>query len=543
MKRLALLMITACGAAQPVRFANAPPVIVVDDRLDVPRKPAERQYYADLNTFDATFHRPVLRALSVERHHLAEGVNAIDEVPDSTWFTNRTNLTPDAIRRGPIHHDDPEAHKPWKITSTKIGGTSLGLIVKDTAGEKYLIKFDMKGFPEIETGSDVIVDRLLWAFGFNVPEDQIVSFQPSDLELPADAKIANPFGGSRPLTRAELDRQLALVEHLPDGKIRALASRWLDGKPLGGHPDEGTRADDPNDRIAHERRRDLRGAYAVYAWLDHLDIKEGNFLDMWTADPADKSRHYVMHYLVDFGRSLGAGATFGRNQRAGFSYVIDVSAIGASLFTLGLTDRPWEHRHAPALRGVGLFDATTYDPSSWKPALPAYRPLLVSDRFDQLWAARKLIAFTREQIHAAVEAGELTDPKAVEYLTDVLVARQRATARYVFSRAAPLDHFVATEGHLTFDDLALVHHLDGDRTTTVYRITTFDRAGHQHGEPALHRADTAGQVTTELLCAADHDGYTILRIETLRPGYAQTTDVHVAHDQAGAPRVIGIERR
>src|SRR6185369_3174672 len=116
--------------------------------------------------------------------------------------------------------------------------------------------------------------------------------------------------------------------------------------------------------------------------------------------------------------------------RSGFSYVIDFSEIGTSLFTLGLHDRAWERRHAPELRGVGLYDAASYQPGNWKPAYPAYTPLLESDRFDQLWAARKLIVFTREQLHAAVEAGELSDPKAVEYLTDVLVARQRATARY-----------------------------------------------------------------------------------------------------------------
>jgi hypothetical protein len=544
MKSALWLVLAGCASAQPVRFANAPAVTSVDDRRDVPCPPAPREFYPDLYNFDATFHRPVVHALELHRHHLARGVNALDEVPDSTWFTNRIgtrDLTADEIRRGPLRHGNPEDHKPWTITSTKVGGTSLGLIVKDTAGEKYLIKFDMKGFPEIETASDVIVDRILWAFGFNVPEDQIVMFAPGDLVLPADAKVAGRYGGHRPFPRAELDKELASVEHLPDGKIRALASRWLDGKPLGGHPADGVRDDDPNDRIPHELRRDLRGAYSVFAWLDHLDIKEGNFLDMWTAEG---DRHYVMHYLVDFGRSLGAGASFGGDLRAGFSYVIDFSEIGTSLFTLGLHDRPWEHRHAPQLRGVGLFDAASYIPGNWKPAYPAYSPLLVSDRFDQLWAARKLIAFTREQLHAAVEAGELTDPKAVEYLTDVLVARQRATARFVFAQAAPLDHFLAADGHLTFDDLALVYNLGGERTTTLYKITAFDRDGRQRGEPAELRADTSGRVTYPLVCATDHEGYTIVRIETLRPGYARTTDVHLAHDPVThQPRVIGLERR
>jgi hypothetical protein len=539
----AFLALAGCASAHAVRFANAPAVTRVDDRLDVPRKPETREFDPDIYNFDATFVKPVERALSFDRHHLAEGVNALDEVPDSTWFTNRIGareLTPDEIRRGPIAHDSPELHKPWTITSTKIGGTSLGLIVKDTTGAKYLIKFDMKGFPELETASDVIVDRILWAFGFNVPEDQIVAFRPADLILPADAKIA---GGKKTFTRAELDKDLAEVEHMPDGRIRALASRWLDGKPLGGHPAEGTRHDDPNDRIRHERRRDLRGASAVFAWLDHLDIKEGNFLDMWTADPADPNRHYVVHYLVDFGRSLGAGARFGADLRAGYSYVIDFADIGTSLVTLGLHDRTWEHRHAPELRGVGLYDAATFDPAHWKPAYPAYTPLLTADRFDQLWAARKLIAFTREQLHAAVEAGALSDPRAVEYITDVLVQRQRETARFAFSRAAPLDHFTADATTLAFDDLAIAYEL-ADPVATTYRITPFDREGRQRAQPVEVRGDARGHLTFPLVCAADGDGYTIVRIVTQRRDYAKTTDVHIARDPVTrVPRVIGIRRR
>jgi len=45
-------------------------------------------------------------------------------------------------------------------------------------------------------------------------------------------------------------------------------SRLLEGKPIGGPPFTGTRPDDPNDRIPHEQRRDLRGLASIFAWLD-----------------------------------------------------------------------------------------------------------------------------------------------------------------------------------------------------------------------------------------------------------------------------------
>jgi hypothetical protein len=64
--------------------------------------------------------------------------------------------------------------------------------------------------------------------------------------------------------------------------------------------------DDPNDRIPHEARRDLRGLLAIDTWLDAVDVTEGQFVDSWVEDPAVKGRHYVVHYAVDFGKSMGA---------------------------------------------------------------------------------------------------------------------------------------------------------------------------------------------------------------------------------------------
>src|SRR5262249_15283968 len=139
-------------------------------------------------------------------------------------------------------------------------------------------------------------------------------------------------------------------------------------------PGEGVRGDDPNDRIPHELRRDLRGAYSFFAWLDQTDAKEDNTLDMWVTDPAIPGRHYVKHYLVDFGKSLGTTAVTEREPRSGLEYMIDFGGILSSFATLGIAERTWERRTAPALRGVGLFEAQTFDPDSWRPNLPAYLP-------------------------------------------------------------------------------------------------------------------------------------------------------------------------
>ncbi|TMQ04271.1 MAG: hypothetical protein E6J90_51800 [Deltaproteobacteria bacterium] len=365
----------ATGEVPSARFANAPAVTRVDDRRDVPDKPSEREFIHSLYHYDGVVQRRLSRALELPRTRRALGVNALDEVPDSTWFTNRIGvreLTPDEVRRGPVQVGSPEAHRPWMIHSTKTGGSEPGFMISDARGKKFLLKLDMAAFPEQLTATHVIVGRLLWACGFNVTEDHVVYFRPDDLVIAADAVGKDVFGDKHPLRRDEVEAVLARVAVEPDGRLRGMASLWLDGKPLGGPPAEGVRDDDPNDRIPHQLRRDLRGAYAIFAWLDHVDVQESNFLDMWVKEG---DRHYVKHYLLDFGKALGVMNTTGINPRHGREYVIDFAAIARSLVTAGAMKRPWEGREPSPLRGVGMFEADGFDPGAWKPDSPAYVPL------------------------------------------------------------------------------------------------------------------------------------------------------------------------
>jgi len=546
-----LALSVSCATAPAVldvRFANAPAVKAVDDRRDVPATPSEREFVHNLYHYDGVVQRRLTRLLEVPRARRALGVNALDEVPDSTWFTNRIGvreLTLDELRTGPTKVGTPEAAKPWTVRSTKVGGTELGLMIADARGKKYLLKFDKPGFSEQLTATHVIVGKLLWACGFNVTEDHVVYFRPDELVLARDAVHKDEFGDKHPLTRAELDRMLASVAIEPDGRIRALASLWLDGKPLGGHPAEGVRQDDPNDRIPHELRRDLRGAYSIFAWLDHVDVQESNFLDMWVKDGA---LHYVKHYLLDFGKGLGVMDTTGHNPRHGHEYVIDFAQMLRSLFTGGLVARSWEGRTAPELRGVGMFDSADFDPGAWKPNSPAYVPFLTADRLDKFWGAKILIRFTREQIHAVVESARLSDPRAVEYLTDTLVARQRATARYWFDRVNPLDRFELVTGEtgtvLCFDDLMLTYRLGPGPGETHYRVATYDTGARALGVVSALGAAPAGHTCTAPLPLAGQPGdYLIVQIDTARAGFAGETHIHVARDPvSGTPRVIGIWR-
>jgi hypothetical protein len=153
--------------------------------------------------------------------------------------------------------------------------------------------------------------------------------------------------------------------------------------------------------------------------------------------------------------------------------------------------------------------------------------------------------FTRAQLRAIVETGRLSDPRAVDYLVDTLVARQRKTGAYWFARVNPLDRFAIENGALCFDDLWLTYGLGDRAATTRYTIATYDRDARSLTAPAAIVAAASGRTcTARLALACGGDGYTIVEIVTVRPGFTGTTYIHIARDPATHdPRVIGIWRQ
>ncbi len=554
MKAVSLFAVVAAAACSQsntlpeARFANANPVRVVDDRRNVPTAPALRKYLNVLYQFNGSFRRPIERAFSLDPPKRAQGINALDEVPDSTWFTNRIGvraLTPDEIRRGPCTIDNPGDHLPWTVISSKAEGDTLGLFVEDARGERFLIKFDAKGFPEAETGAEVITNRLLWAVGYNVPEDFVTYITRGDLHVSPKATYKDRAGRAQKLQQPDIDAKLVGVDVGADGRLRVTASRILPGKPLGGHPDEGVRADDPNDIIPHQLRRDLRGTRAIYAWLDHVDIKESNSLDVWVEDRDNQAKRYVMHYWLDFGSSLGVLALTKFDQTRAYDYYIDYPQMLQSLVTLGMSPRDWDRRDMDkSLRGVGLFNSR-FDPSLWTPSTPAYLPLVVADRIDWLWGAKLVMRFTPEQLRAAVDAGQLSDPRSVDYLVYALRARQHAVGAYAFEQASPLDFFsIGTGSSLCFDDLATVYGFSTrSKPSWPYTVTTYDRRGRRVAPTLMASPQAAsGRVcTSPLPLVRGGDQYTIWRITT--NGSENGVLVHVARNPVTATlRVIGVWR-
>jgi len=157
------------------------------------------------------------------------------------------------------------------------------------------------------------------------------------------------------------------------------------------------------------------------------------------------------------------------------------------------------------------------------------------------WGAKLVGRLTRAQIRAAVETGQFSDPRTVDYLTETLVARQRATLAYWYARVNPLDRFAVTAHALCFDDLAIAAQL-APSAGTRYELASYDIAGRSIGAVTITAAPTGPTCTHDVLMSTDKEGYTIVKVTTLRPDFAGSTLVHVALTPSGEWHVIGVWR-
>jgi hypothetical protein len=484
MRRFSLLvLILLGGCAQPIaRFALRDPVWVDPDRNPVPGKPAK--YFSGLiaDGADQIAFRPLSRFFAFPLSEEAANTNSLDEVPDSAWFENRIGvraMTPEQVGQGACAGLAPlDPAGPWTVVVAKPDGANPGFFIKAADGQRYLLKFDGAEQPQRATAADVVGSKLYQAAGYNTPCNVTVYFPQSVLRMDPAATRTNEYGESVPMTGADVEKVLAAAFRRKDGWMRASASRFLPGTPLGPFRYEGTRDDDPNDVVPHEDRRELRGARLFAAWLNHFDAREQNSLDVWVDD---RGRQYIRHYLIDWGDCLGsAWAWDSVTRRLGHAGYFDADQILTDLLTLGLTPRPWNAVRHPStdFQTFGYFSDDQFRASAWRAGYnnPAFERMTLRDG---LWAARILSRYSDADLAAAVAAGHLDDPRAEQALLKGLAdRRQRVLAEY-FGKGSPLDRFLLvrrTPGDptqsLCFEDRAIATGV-ADPTPIVYRVRAF----------------------------------------------------------------------
>jgi hypothetical protein len=398
---------------------------------------------------DNLFFRPLSGVFAVDPGGEAVNVNSLDEVPDSAWFTNRLGVRPMGIDElmlaacTPALLIDPDegADGTWVVDSGKGNGSSAGFRVNIPGKGRYLFKAEPEEQPERPSAASVIGAAVYEAAGYYTSCEQIVYFRPSLLKLTPGLRYTSNFSDEKDFDRKALDKIITAAPKR-GGLVRMQASAWLPGRLIGPFRYEGTRHDDPNDVIAHEDRRELRGGRLLAAWIDHFDAREQNSMDSWIADRPEKpdtSPGYVRHYYLDTSDCLGSEWDWDAiSRRLGYSYVLDWGDMGADFITLGIPMRPWDRvAHKPGREIFGYFDVGEFAPDQWKNEYPNPAFSRMTER-DGAWMARILSRFTKPMVSALARMADFTNPGHTEYLDSVLQGRlERILDRYL-TRLSPI---------------------------------------------------------------------------------------------------------
>ena len=460
----------------------------------------------------------------------AKNVNALDEVPDSTWFTNRHALHPlssDELARGPNRGKEPAAAGRLVVLSGKAHGITPGFVMEDSKGDRYVVKFDPPRYPEVPTGAEMVCSKIVHALGWNVPEDYLIRFDPARLAVDEKAWIKDEYNRKHPFTEKNLANLLTHAARGDDGKIRALASRLISGKPKGPFRTLGLRPDDPNDTVPHEDRRELRGLRIVAAWINFTDARRGNFFDAFVGDEATPpGRGHLVHYVLDFSSALGSGNDDWKSPQYGHEYYFDPPKVIFRLLTLGLVPPGWAG--VPLLHpAIGYFDAATFDPERWVTSYP--NPLFDQATVrDSFWGAKLVASIGDEDLRLITRAGEWSDATAADKLFEALRERRRriALAYFDWRRINPVDRFSVEKSELRYEDLGVKSDV-ADPAQASYR---FRRPGDAW---QAMKTPTAALEGTEI------------EIETSRDGgehWSPTTRIAVERGASGGAEIVRVER-
>ncbi|NIV91830.1 hypothetical protein GWN42_03260 [candidate division KSB1 bacterium] len=567
---LSLFMLNCAGGR---KYTLAPIKTFDPDNADIP-EPEEKEENQIWDIVDMTFvyqieklldlnwtARKVGKGLQVVNGRPADNVNRLDEVPNSSWYTNRHYhhaMTKEELVRGPNVTKGPDQSGSWTIVSGKFEGGTTGFTIKDARGDRYLLKFDPPAYQEMGSSAEVISTKILFACGYNVPQNTVVYFDPDLLEIGETAEVAER-GVKRPMTEDDLEAMLKPLPRRKDGKIRTMASKFVAGKPVGVWFYKGTRRDDPNDRVHHEHRRELRGLRSISSWLNDADRRAANTLAVYTEDDETGDK-YIKHYLIDMGSTLGSNNLIPHAPKYGNEYLVDPRTIGLQWITLGIYVKPWEFETGhinPRFLSVGYFESDIFDPGAWYPTYPnpAFEYVTLRDAY---WGAKIVMSFTDEQIRAIVASAQMSNPKAEEYLIKTLIERRDKVGRYWFERMNPLDKFKIKRDDqnrvtLNFQDLAVEGNIANAEDTKYVYTFSYDRAGmHKQAyvdEPAIPISDHGNGFLDDIVADGDikseEDKIFSVKIRTQRKDKDLSKAVEVYFYYAGdyrKARIVGIAR-
>lgn len=548
-----MLVLEGCATTNPFTTGAVKSFDPDTSRIDQPGEAASYQYW---DRIDNTFFHQVEKPLDLNRvfrfmgetigisgPKQADNINRLDEAPESSWYTYRhyyNPMTPEELATG-LNTVQPDTTGNWTIFSAKLEGANPGFFAEDSKGNRFLIKFDGPNYPELSTSADVISTKIFYAAGYFVPESTITYFDP-DKVVVGEGVMVEEAGKERQMTQKDYREIISVAKRNEQGHIRALASKFVDGVPLGPWNFKGTRSDDPNDRVAHEHRREIRGMRVISSWLNDTDRRDANTMSVYT------DSGYIQHLVQDFGNTLGANGASIHSPIYGQAYLIDPRYMMVSALSLGLKVHPWEeidgYEFIPH-PSVGYFRSEIFRPGKWVPVhpIPAFENMTLRDAF---WGAKQVMSFSDNDIRAIVETGELSNNEAEEYLVQTLIKRRDKIGDYWFRKINPIDKFKPVlhgdQLSLHFTDLGTETGIFESKTTHYsYTLRSID------GSVVTEKKKSDFPVFMDTLPSGDAKGTQVwvYEIITHRDGVEtaeKKVTVYVVMDEDGV-RIGGIQRQ
>lgn len=447
----------------------------------------------------------------------AGDVNALDEVPRSSWFE------PDEAKRANASAPSRALPlPPLAVLAEPVDAGRDGFRVVDARGHRYELRVDPADRPGMRTGAAVIASRLVRSLGYRTPEVSIGSFGLEDFLLDERARLSD---GSL------LDIEALLRAGPPpvEGRFRMSATLWPPGIGVGPAPIASTRDDDPNDLVPHRDRRTLRALKVIGAWLELRRIGPHSIADVYMGPPG---QGHLQHFLVGLDDALGAAEVVRANDPEP-----DVPASPLmSFLTLGFARSPKPQPTQTEMLAVGALSAEL-DPERFSPPDP-FEPM---DRLlpgDGYWAAKRISRISREDLASAVRAAHL-DEQASAYLVETLEERRRTLISYWYGKVSPLEAFQVEGEDLVFEDRAIQGGV-AETSRSVYEVRFLDDEGR---EIAAHQRLRPRGRRTRLALPASARSVDYLVVRLIASRYDRPTpramEVHLVRRDASAV-IVGI---
>src|SRR5262245_55722751 len=382
----------------------------------------------------------------------AENINTIDEVPNSSWFTNRIGtraLTIDEIVRGPIVGAPPDPSH-WVIAREKTSGSHPGITATDAAGTTWFLEFDPSYYPNAATAAPVMATKIFWALGYNQVESFISTFDPKRVSIDPKATFLRPNGKRTPVTHGDIEELLEHAARRPDGSYRVFAGRLIPGKVIGNFRYQGTRPDDPNDLVEHQHRRELRALYVFGAWTNVTDFKAENTLDTIVTE---NGHSIVKHYLQDVGSSFGVCNDI-HTWDVSWEHFYNGKALAKRFASFGFALSPWQTVKYTEGPEIGKFEGDRFDPREWRGHTPNAAVLEMRDD-DAFWAARRVAAFSDDMVRAIVHTGEFSDPASEKAIADIMIKRRDKILQAYLPAVNPIVTPSLQNDRLSFENAAV----------------------------------------------------------------------------------------